>query len=128
MKEIRSKNMKWWVGIGSCFLLFAIIGIFAYEKMSFVINGVQIIAEIKQENNSSLVKVVGNAENAVYLSLNGREIFKDKEGDFEESISLPSGLNIITIDAKDKFGKTAEKKFELVYKENAEAIAFQSKE
>lgn len=127
MKIIKDKNIKWWVGVGSCFMLFAIIAIFAYEKMCFIIKGVEIIADIKQNNNSSLVEIIGNAKNAIHLTLNGREIFIDREGDFKEAVSLPFGLNIITLNAEDKFGNLSEKKFQFVYKEGAEAIAFQNK-
>jgi len=123
MKNIKNKNMKWWVGIISCISLFLIIMVFGYEKMLFVFEGVKIKATIENNDGSSLSVVSGQAPKATYITLNGREIFIDKNGNFSESIAVLPGFSVVTLQAKDKFGKTAEKKFEIVKKENAPAIA-----
>ena len=128
MKTIKNQNMKWWVGLMSCIGLFIIIGIFSYEKMCFIWNGVEIKATIEPIENSSLITVKGQAEKAKYVAINGREIFVDKEGNFSEIISPLSGFYVITINAEDKFGKTAEKKFEIVKEKDAKAIAFENRE
>jgi len=124
--NIKNKNIKWWVGIISCVTLFSIIMVFGYEKMCFVWKGVKIEAVIEQKNDSSLTMISGNASKAIYLALNGREIFIDKNGNFSESIVFLPGFSVVTLDARDKFGKTAKKKFEVVYEESAKAIAFRS--
>ena len=72
--------MKWWVGIISCVALFAFIGFFGYEKMSFIFRGVKIQAQIVQDGSSTLATVKGVAEKATHITLNGREIFIDKDG------------------------------------------------
>ncbi len=123
MKEIKNKNIKWWIGAIACLSLFVVIGIFSYEKMSFVFHGVKIEANLDHKEGSSLAMIKGTAQNAKYISLNGREIFIDKEGHFSEIISVLPGFSVITLNAKDKFGKTAEKQFEIVTEKNAEAIA-----
>ena len=127
-RVIKNKNMKWWVGIISCVMLFVVITIFSYEKMCFVFRGVKIEASIAKKNDSSLATVSGKASKATYISLNGREIFIDKDGNFSELIAVLPGFSIVTLDAHDKFGKTASKKFELVVEENAKAIAFKNSE
>lgn len=100
-------------------MLFTIIALFAYLKMGFLIRGVQISATINKEDASSAIaQVTGNAKNAIYLSLNGREIFIDKDGSFKEPVALLPGLSVVTLNAQDKFGKTFEKKFEVIYKES----------
>ena len=126
MKQIKNKNIKWWVGIGSCLMLFLGIGVFAFYKMSFIIKGVQIEASIeKTDTNAEQVAVIkGKALNAIHLNLNGREIFIDKDGTFNEVIAMLPGLSVVTIDAVDKFGHKKEKQFELIGKENVESIAF----
>ena len=126
IKDIKKKNIKWWLGITSCVMLFSIIGIFAYMKMSFLVNGVQIKANIEHSENTSLARVVGTAKNATHISLNGREIFIDKDGSFSEPIALIPGFSVVTIDAIDKFGKNKEKKFQLVYKEGTPSVAFKN--
>ena len=124
LRNIQNKNMKWWIGIISCVTLFSIIAVFSYEKMAFMFNGVEIIATLEKVNDSPLIKVTGTANKASYISLNGREIFIDKEGNFSESIAVLPGFSVITLNAKDKFGKTAEKKFEIVKEESAPVFAF----
>lgn len=109
--------MKWWVGTISFAILFIGIATFAYMKMGFLIKGVKIQASINHDDTSPVVKITGNAKNAIYLSLNGREIFIDKDGSFTEPVALLPGLSVVTLDAQDKFGKTASKKFEVMYKE-----------
>lgn len=123
MKDIKNKNIKWWVGFVSCLGLFLFIGFFSYTKMSFILHGVQIRASIEHNDNTSFAVVAGNADNAVHVSLNGREIYIDKDGGFREPIILIPGFSVITINATDKFGKNKEKKFELVYKEGAPLVA-----
>jgi len=126
MRNIKNKNIKWWLGLTSCMLLFLFIGVFAYFKMSFILNGVQIQARIEHNDGTSLAIVTGNADNAVHLSLNGREIFIDKDGSFKEPIILIPGFSVITINATDKFGKNKEKKFQVVYKEGSPLVAMLS--
>jgi len=123
IRSIKNKNIKWWVGIGSCVSLFAVIMVFGYEKMCFVWRGVEIQADIERDASSSLTTITGKASKATHLTLNGREIFIDKDGNFSEEVSVLPGFSVITLDAKDKFGKTALKKFEVVYDGNAQAIA-----
>ena len=130
MNPLKYKNIKWWIGAMSCTLLFSIIGVFAFMKMEFLWKGVQISAEINKENISSLsslTNIKGEAKNANLLSLNGREIFINKEGKFSEMIALMPGLSVITLSAKDKFGNLAEKKFEVIYKESAGVVAYNVK-
>lgn len=119
--------MKWWVGMISSLSLFLIIMIFGYEKMFFVFEGVKIKAVIENPDGSTISIIKGQAPKATYITLNGREIFIDKDGNFSESIAFLPGFSIVTLHAKDKFGKTAEKKFEIVKKDNAPAIALLNK-
>ena len=118
MQSLKKKNIKWWLGTVSCVMLFTIIGGFTYMKMGFLIRGVRIAATITHNEASPIVEVAGNARNAIYLSLNGREIFIDKDGSFTEPVALLPGLSVVTLDAQDKFGKTFEKKFEVMYQES----------
>ena len=122
MRSIKNKNIKWWLGVTSCIMLFAIIGIFAYMKTSFLIKGIKIEAEIER-NNGRVATVKGKVPNAIHVSLNGREIFIDKDGSFSEPVALLPGLSVVTLDVADKFGKTKEKKFQLVNKESAPSVA-----
>lgn len=122
IQKLKNKNIKWWISRLSCTTLFLIIALFGYLKINFIIKGVEIKATLKQDD-SSLILVSGKAEKATHLVLNGREIFIDKDGNFSEVVGLIPGFSVITLNAEDKFGKTAEKKFEIVYEGNTEAVA-----
>lgn len=117
IQDIKNKSMKWWLGTGSCVLLFLFIAIFGYSKMCFIWQGVKIDAEIKSKENSDLIIVEGVAEKAILLTINGREIFIDKKGNFSEVLSPLPGFSVVSLYAKDKFGKTAEENFKLVRQE-----------
>lgn len=91
--------------------------------MDFLFRGVKISALIDKSDISPLVKVIGNAKNATYISLNGREIFIDKEGNFSENVALLPGLSVITLSAEDKFGHMDEKKLEVMYQETTGVVA-----
>jgi len=102
------------------FIFFLLIVIYAFFRSQDLIFGVKIknvnITDGEKFTNS-IVEIKGNAKNAINLSLNGREISIDKSGNFNETIALLSGYNIINITAKDKFGYVDEKNYKLIYGE-----------
>jgi hypothetical protein len=64
----------------------------------------------------NVIKITGNAKNAVKLTLNGREISIDQAGNFEETIALLSGYNMVSIGAVDQFEYSDEKDYQIIYK------------
>ena len=64
---------------------------------------------------ANTLEITGNAINAVDLKLDGREISIDQAGNFDETIALLSGYNIINIRAQDKFGNVDEKNYQLMH-------------
>jgi hypothetical protein len=124
MSTVKNKNTKWWVGMMACLLLFLVIGVFGYNKMIFVFRGIDIQASLEQkEIGTNIFEIKGLVPTASYVSLNGREIFINKEGQFSESIAILPGFSVITINTRDKFGKIKEKKFEIVREEGKPAVA-----
>ncbi|KKQ06565.1 MAG: hypothetical protein US18_C0037G0002 [Parcubacteria group bacterium GW2011_GWB1_36_5] len=77
------------------------------------IKNVNIIDGTKVADN--IIKITGNAENTTNLTLNGREISINKDGDFNETFVLLLGYNVINITAQDKFGYVDEKNYQLMY-------------
>ncbi|MEK9166336.1 MAG: hypothetical protein AAB846_01225 [Patescibacteria group bacterium] len=47
----------------------------------------------------------GNASNVSHLTLNGRPIFTDEKGNFEEDFLVAPGESILEIKGTDKFGR-----------------------
>ena len=98
--------------------LFLIIIIYVFFRAKDLIFGVK----IKNVNlvdgakiTESVIKVSGNAKNAIFLTLDGREISIDQNGNFTETISLLKGYNVVDIYARDKFGHQDEKIYKLTY-------------
>ena len=67
--------------------------------------------------SQTLIEIDGRARNISYINLNDRPIFTDKDGYFKEKLLLSPGLNVIKLDARDKFKKYTEKKLEVILKE-----------
>lgn len=66
--------------------------------------------------NYSLVNIEGTAKNISHISFNDRQIFTDEDGEFSEKLLLSYGYNIITIKARDRFGRETKEILELIYK------------
>ncbi|MCX6752711.1 MAG: hypothetical protein NTZ87_04420 [Candidatus Nomurabacteria bacterium] len=102
------------------FLVIIIYGLFRSHDLilGVKIKDVNINSEPAQSGEKiadSIVKITGNTKNATNLTLDGREISVDQDGNFNETIALLSGYNIINITAKDKFGYVDEKNYKLIY-------------
>jgi hypothetical protein len=52
------------------------------------------------------------------ISLNGRSITIDNQGNFDEVVLLAPGYNIFNLVARDKFGRSKDYRLELVYAVN----------
>src|SRR6266571_5179997 len=104
-------NAKKIVKIVGLSVFFLLIILYAFFRSSDLIFGVKIRnVNIKDGSTvtSPTMEVTGVAKNAIFLSLNGREISVDQEGNFNETIALLPGYNIINLKAKDKFGHVDE--------------------
>lgn len=67
-------------------------------------------------SGDALIEIRGTAKNISYLTLNGDKIFTDEAGNWKEEVLLSYGYNIMTLEAKDRFGRTEKKTLELIYK------------
>lgn len=102
---------------GGLIALFVFIIFYAFFRSKDLIFGVKIrdvniVDGIKY--TESVQKITGNAKNAIKLTINGREISIDQEGNFSEDIALLLGYNILEIRAEDKFGHIDEKIYKLI--------------
>lgn len=107
--------------IKTFFVLLALVILFGYagfRAKDFVIGPVLEVNNPKNGTSveESLVEITGSAKNISFLTLNGNKIFINEEGVFREKILLSYGYNIISVEAKDRFGRTENKIIQLVYK------------
>ncbi len=59
------------------------------------------------------VLVSGRVIHANMLFINGAEIPRNLEGNFSESLLLAPGYNILSVEAKDRYGRATEKTIEI---------------
>jgi|SRR5581483_11239208 len=106
--------MKVWIAIGAVAI---IVGYGAFRAKDLVA-GPQ-ISILSPANGSSVtnsaVVIKGTASNISFLTLNGNKIFTDESGSYSEKVLLSPGYNVITIEARDRFGRTKEKTLQLTY-------------
>lgn len=94
------------------FLFYAIItlvvGYYAYYQSQELLAG-PYIAFSSPANGSvvtdTVITVEGKAERISFIRLNGRQIFIDENGVFEEELPLLPGHNIMELRATDRFGR-----------------------
>lgn len=114
-----NQDAKKIVKIVALFVLFVFIVIYTFFNAKDLIFGIK-IKDVNIENGVgnevNIVKITGNAKNAKKLTLNGREISIDQAGNFNETIALLVGYNIVTLKAEDKFGYEDEKDYQLIGK------------
>ena len=111
-------NIKKIVKITSISIFFIILVIYGTLRSRDLIFGVQIrnVNIVDGEKfTDNILKLEGNAKNATILTLNGRDISVDQEGNFRETVALLSGYNLINITARDKFGHEDEKNYQVIY-------------
>lgn len=112
--------------IASLIILFLFILSYAFYVSHDLIFGVKIknvqIDSIEAKEgmlvDHSDIKISGTAKNAVNITLNGREISVDDKGNWNETVALLNGYNIISVVAKDRFGYYDSKYYKLTYKNN----------
>jgi hypothetical protein len=116
-----AKKIATIAGLFSFFILLAGYAFFVSRDLIFgvqirnvKINGMPAVTRAAVAEN--VLTVAGNAQNAIHLLLDDREISVDQKGNFTETIALLPGYNILTIRAQDKFGYVDEKNYQLIYR------------
>lgn len=74
----------------------------------FIIEGPQITLTSNNPvvNQGRVVTLAGQARNITRMTLNGRQIYTDKYGNFKEALVLENGYTIMTLQAEDRYGRT----------------------
>ncbi len=116
----RTISIKKFIGIGLLGALFAFIIIYTVIETKALARGVELkIAGISDGEvfEKDILAITGQAENANHITIDGREIKVDKDKRFTQELILSPGLNIITVEAQDKFKKKTNNTYRVFYKE-----------
>jgi hypothetical protein len=95
---------------------FIIVLGYAYYEGRGILFGptIEVPSEI-QQSSEPYVRIVGKAERIASLSMNGNEISVTESGQFDEPYLLAPGLNRVTLDATDKYGRSRQSVIQIVY-------------
>ena len=113
------KSANWYIKVLFGLLFIGILGFYTVLQSEDFVEGPQITILSPAGGillEEPLVHIQGRAERVAEITLNGSPIFIDESGNFDEQILLVQGLNIITLEAQDKFERTVSKELELIYK------------
>jgi len=104
---ITPKRIRWAV-IAIIFL--AILSYLVYQ-LDYLIAPPRLVLDYPAQDltiNSSSIRILGQAEYSVKLTINGQQIFVDNDGRFSQEINLSPGLNTLQIEAVNRFGRKTE--------------------
>jgi len=97
------------LGLGAGMILFLlVVGYLAYQ-LHFLISPPSLtVFEPAPDSiaESSILIVRGEAEMSAKLTINGQMVYVDKDGGFKQEVTLSQGLNVIRVEAANRFGKT----------------------
>lgn len=102
-------------------LLATIVGLviigYAYGRVEVFIAGprLDISSPMSGEVSSPLIALSATAVNAEEIFLNDRSVFGDENGVLKELVLLSPGYNVVTLSAKDRFGRVVKEEVEFVY-------------
>ncbi|MDP2642111.1 MAG: hypothetical protein Q8P21_02385 [bacterium] len=102
---------------GILIILGILLVAYSLFEARFLILGPQVWVESPKDGHtveSPLVVVRGRAKNVAWISLNGRQIFTDEEGEWSEKLIVSRGLSIMTVEARDRFGRETEETLRVV--------------
>lgn len=103
-------------------LLVIVIASYSAWRVKDIIEGPKITVYSPTDGDNSrsdLVKITGKAERISQLFINGRKVFTDEEGNFNENYLLANGYNALEIKALDNLGREKIKKIQLFLNQNS---------
>lgn len=102
---------------------FLVLGYLVYQ-LNFIIRSPELIILDPREAISSIqaesVTIYGKTRGGARLTMNGRDVYVDDEGNFRETILLHEGINTFTFEVSTRFSKKNEK-IMTIFRENAPA-------
>ena len=111
-------------------LLFVlVVSFYAYYQSRSILEGPNIVIDTPENGSTattSLISISGSVNHANEITLDGRPIFIDLEGHFDEKLVLMDGYNIIELIAKDREGRVERKTIEMVHIGQTEVKATES--
>ena len=102
---------------GLLIVLFALLSLYSLYQARVFIVGPQVWINSPKDGDrvtNPVVILEGRAKNIAWLSLNDYQIFTDEEGLWSEKLLVSEGLSIMTLKARDRFGREIEKSVRII--------------
>ena len=110
IKTTRLSNFPYFFKLASItILILSLVGYISWQ-IRYTINPPQLTLYSPQNGfvtSQNEITVRGKTNKETQVSVNGKTITSDKEGQFTETVNLSLGINTITVSAKKKHGKSA---------------------
>lgn len=103
-----------WAAVG----IFVFLALYVLFQARFLILGPRVYIDNPHDAEvlaSALVTVRGSVSNIAWITLNGKQIFTDEEGLWEEKLLVSAGTSIMTVRVRDRFGRESEKSVRVIY-------------
>ncbi len=100
-------------------ILFLLLLIYSLYQARFLILGPRVSIESHKDGEvvtDPRIALGGRAQNVSWISLNDRQIFTDEKGYWSEKLIVSSGTSIMTLKARDRFGRETTKSVMVVLK------------
>ncbi len=101
--------------IASSIFFILLCGYGYFEARSLMSGPIITIENVPTYSLSRLVTIEGLVRNSSSLWMNGEQVQITETGKFSEQYAPTTGYNRITLEARDRYGKTAYKTIEIVY-------------
>lgn len=104
---VTPKRLKW---LAILIVALAVIGYLIYQ-LDFLIAPPKLIVEYPDQDlmiERSSIEILGQSDISAKLTINGQQVYIDKDGKFRQEINLSPGVNTLKIEAENRFGKKSE--------------------
>lgn len=113
---------------GGVLLIGGVLLAYMLFQARFLIEGPRITLTDKPAILQETQKIVlsGHAENIVAITLNGRPMVTDQDGNFRVPVVLSPGYSVVQLAARDRFGRTTTLTESFVYSAPYSTITYQT--
>lgn len=110
-------NLRTLLFYGAILMVTGLIIGYTLFQARFILSGplLTFSTEAQTIQTDRVVTLKGSARNIVKIALNGRQIYTDKSGHFEEMLVLENGYTVATLEAQDRYGRVRQYTKEFVY-------------
>jgi len=91
--------------IGIVILICIVLWYVQFQARSFLQGPTLVLEEKEVVQHERSIILAGKTSNIVRLTLNGREIYTNREGSFTQTLVLEDGYTIMKLEAHDRFGR-----------------------